>query len=242
MGSPEKVTPITGAEVIRLEKPAPPAIVAELSPIVAQARAFVVSDQASNATALERFRRLRAGEKAIEDHFAAAKKAASDAHKSIVGAVNGLLAPIAEARGIYDRAAQAFEAAEREKARLEEERLRVLAVKQEEERALMDAAQAESEGDTATAEAILTEAAHAPAPTIHVAPAVAKVEGVSTRTTWSAEVTDLHALVKHIAAHPDMLGLLLPNGPALNKMAQAMRQSLSIPGVRAVANTVRASR
>lgn len=242
MGSPEKVAPITGAEVIRLERPAPPAIVAELSPIVAQARAFEVTDAESNAVALERFRALRNGEKAIDAHFADAKKAASDAHKKIVAAVNGLIAPISEARGIYDRKAQAFEAAEREKARIEEERLRAEAKKQEDDRALMDAAQAESDGDTATAEAILTEAAHAPAPTIHVVPQVAKVEGVSTRTTWSAEVTDLHALVKHIAAHPDMLGLLLPNGPALNKMAQAMRQSLSIPGVKPVANTVRASR
>ena len=230
------------AQVINVEVPSPPEVVAQLSPIVAEARAFVVNDQESNAVALERFRQLRAGEKAIETHFAKAKKDASDAHKSIVAAVNGLVAPIAEARGIYDRAAQAFEAAEREKARQEEERLRLEAKKREDDRALMDAAQAEAEGDTASAEAIISEAAHAPAPAIYVAPAVAKVEGVSTRTTWSAEVTDLHALVKHVATHPDDLCLLLPNGPALNKMAQARRQALSIPGVRAMASTVRSSR
>ena len=77
---------------------------------------------------------------------------------------------------------------------------------------------------------------------IHVAPQVATVEGVSSMTRWSAEVTDLIELVKYVAAHPEWLSLLEPAMPNLNRLAVAQRQALSIPGVRAISRTVRATR
>jgi len=80
------------------------------------------------------------------------------------------------------------------------------------------------------------------APVIHVAPQVAQVEGVSSMTRWSAEVTDLMELVKYVAAHPEWLSLLEPAMPNLNRLAVAQRQALSIPGVRAISRTVRATR
>jgi hypothetical protein len=228
------------ASFIQIEKPAPPAIVAELNPLVVQARAFKVVDVETHAAALERIKRLRAGEKGIEDHFARAKKAASDAHKEIVAAVNALIGPVAEARRIYDTNAAIYEAVKRKEAEEEQRRLQEKARKEEEDRQLAAAQEAQDLGDAAEAEAIVSE--QVSAPVITVQPQVARVEGVSNRTAWSAEVHDLHELVKYVAAHPEWISLLKPAMPNLNRLAVAQRQALSVPGVRAVSKTVRATR
>jgi hypothetical protein len=234
------MAPTETASMIQIEKPAPPAIVAELHPVVIAARAFKVIDIETHAAALERIKRLRAGEKGIEDHFARSKKAASDAHKEIVAAVNALIGPIAEARRIYDAGAAAYEQEERRKADEEQRRLQEKARREEEERQLAAAQEAQDRGDTAEAEAIVSE--QVSAPVITVQPQVAKVEGVSNRTTWSAEVHDLHELVKYVATHPEWISLLEPAMPNLNRLAVAQQKNLAIPGVRAVSKTVRATR
>lgn len=234
------MAPTETATMIQIEKPAPPAIVAELSPLVAAARAFRVVDVETHAAALERIKRLRSGEKGIEEHFARAKKSASDAHKEIVAAVSALLGPIAEARRIYDNSAGAYEQEERRKAEEEQHRLQEKARLEEEERQLAAAQEAQDRGDTDGAESIISEPVSAPL--ITVAPQVAKVEGVSNRTTWSAEVTDFERLVVYVAAHPEWLSLLDANLPNLNRLAVAQRQALAIPGVRAISKTVRATR
>lgn len=234
------MAPTETVSMIQIEKPGPPAIVAELHQVVVAARAFKVSDVETNAIALERVKRLRAGERGIEDHFARSKKAASDAHKEIVAAVNALIAPIAEARRIYDNSAAAYEQEERRKAEEEQRRLQEKARKDEEERQLLAAIDAEERGDQAEAKAIMEEPVVTPVVT--VAPQVARVEGVSSRTNWSAEVTDLLALVRYVAAHPEWVYLLEPSIPNLNRLAVAQRNALSIPGVRAVSKTVRSTR
>ena len=65
-------------------------------------------------------------------------------------------------------------------------------------------------------------------PPIQAAP---KVEGVSFRDLWSAEVTDLLALARAVADGVVAPTLLIPNQPALNKMAVALKGELRIPGV-----------
>jgi len=226
--------------MIHIEKPAPPAIVTELSPLVAAAKAFKVTDVDSNAAALERIKKLRAGEKMIEDYFEPARRAADNAKKEILAARDGLIAPIAEARRIYDNSAGAYEQEERRKAEEEQRRLQEKARKDEEERQLLAAIDAEERGDQAEAKAIMEEPVVTPVVT--VAPQVARVEGVSSRTNWSAEVTDLLALVRYVAAHPEWVYLLEPSIPNLNRLAVAQRNALSIPGVRAVSKTVRSTR
>lgn len=227
-------------EMIQIEKPGPPAIVAELAPLVARAKAFEVRDVESHAEALTVIRRFRAGEKGIEDHFARAKKAASDAHKELVRSIAALVGPIADARSILNAKADAYEREERRKAGEEQRRLQAEARKQEEERALMAAIEAEAAGDSQESAAILEQPVSVPVVT--VAPAIAKVEGVSTRVLWSAEVTDLHALIVYVAAHPEWVSLLEPSMPNLNRLAVSQRAALSLPGVRAVDRTSRATR
>jgi hypothetical protein len=226
--------------MITIEKPSPPALVAEMAPIVAAAREFNVVDIETDRIAQERGQILRRAERSGEDHFAKAKKSASDAHKMIVAAVASMVGPWAEARTIYFRKSDEYQAAERVKAEAEQRRLQERARKEEEERQLLAAIDAEEGGNQAEAEAILAE--RPSVPVVTVAPAVAEVKGVSRRTTWSAEVDDLLKLVRYVAQHEEWISLLEPAMPNLNRLAVAQREALSIPGVRAVATQVRSTR
>lgn len=227
-------------EMIQIEKPGPPAIVAELHPVVEQALGFRVVDIDSNAEALNLIKRLRAGEQRIKDYFEPARKAADKAKKEILAARDGMIVPITAARGIYDRKADEYEEQERHKAAEEQQRLQEIANKAEEDRQINDAITAEAEGDTVAAEAIMNEPVEQPIVT--VAPAVAKVEGVSKRVNWSAEVHDLYALIEYVVAHPEWKSLLEANMPNLNRLAVSQHEALNIPGVRAVRKTTRATR
>jgi hypothetical protein len=234
------MAPSALASVIQIERPAPPSIVQELAPLVAEAKAFEVPDVHSHALALERIKVLRSGERKILEYWEPSRKAADAAKREILAARDGLIGPLAEARVIYDRKAAEYEAAERRKAEEEQRRLQEQARKEEEERQLADAQAAQDAGDAVLAEAIIQEPVSVPA--VRVAPAIAQVAGVSTRTLWSAEVTDLLALVKYVAQHPEWVSLLEPAMPNLNRLAVAQRDALKIPGVRAVATTSRSTR
>jgi hypothetical protein len=59
-----------------------------------------------------------------------------------------------------------------------------------------------------------------------------RVEGVSFRDNWRAEVTDKVAFVAAIAARPDLVNLVDPNVAALNHLARAYKGALDIAGVR----------
>ena len=226
--------------MIQIEKPSPPSIVAELSPLVQAARAFEVADVETNAQALVRVRDLRRGEKMIADHFEPTRKHLDAAKKELLAFRDGLIGPIAAARSIYDGKAADYEAAERKKAEDEQRRLQAEARKQEEERALMAAIEADEAGQPEAAAAILAEPVDVPMVT--VAPSVAKVDGVSSSTRWSAEVHDLHALVCYVAKHPEWVSMLEANMPTLNRLAVSQRDAMAIPGVRAVSSTIRATR
>lgn len=215
-----------------IQVPDTTAIAAETSPIVAEAAALVVTDQSSHAVALDVAKRAAKGKAAIEEMLEPAVKAANAAHKTLTGLRNNLTAPLDHARQIASTKALNYEAEQRRKAEEERKRLEAEARRLEEERQIADAIAAEEEGDAETAEAIMAEPTITPV--VHVAPAIARVEGVATKTTWSAQVTDLRALIAYVAAHPEWEHLLLPAMPALNGLARSQRGALAIPGVRSV--------
>ena len=58
-----------------------------------------------------------------------------------------------------------------------------------------------------------------------------KVQGISTRPVYNAEVVDFMELVRAVAAGAAPQEYLLPNMPILTGMARAMKESGRIPGV-----------
>ncbi len=68
---------------------------------------------------------------------------------------------------------------------------------------------------------------------------VPQAKGVSARTTWSAEITDMAAFLAAVASRVDVLaGLVKVNEAALNAWvrSQPNKDALSLPGVRAVSS------
>jgi hypothetical protein len=125
-----------------------------------------------------------------------------------------------QARILRDQQAKLQEEARKEQARLAE-----LAEK--------TAAQCEEKGDTWTAAEIRENVPVVSAPVL--ANTKVKVAGISTRTTWSGEVTDKMALIKAVAEGRAPATLLDVNMPALNQMARALKGEMSYPGTKAVA-------
>jgi hypothetical protein len=232
-----------GSDIV-IVRPDPPSVVADLSPIVSQAQAFQVTDIESDRIAQENGRKCRLGERAIEDHFAGTKRALIDAKKAFDGSVAGLVGPIAQARSIYFAKSDAYQQEKKREAEAESRRLQEVARKQEEERQIMDAIDADESGKPEVAESILAEAPIVP--TVTVAPAVAKVQGVTTRELWSANVHDVRTCLRFMIERDEWIPLLEKCIPVLetglNPLARAQRNAMSIPGVNAVATTSRATR
>lgn len=129
---------------------------------------------------------------------------------------------------------------EQERIRREEEARRQEIARKEQERLQKRAEKAAEKGQTEKAEALLETANAIPTPI--VAPAMQKVSGIATKTTWKAEVVDKMALIKAVAAGQVPLSVLEVNQTVLNKMAVALKEELSYPGVKAVAEQSIAAR
>ena len=120
----------------------------------------------------------------------------------------------------------------------EQERLRreaeaKLQAKAEKERqeALAKAEAARANGKETRAEKYEEKAASIIAP--QLAPSIDK-GGAIIKKLWSAEVYDLRALVTAIAAEKAPLSLIEPNMTAIHAQARAFKDTLNLPGVRAV--------
>lgn len=224
---------------ILIARPDTETLQTEVHDLVAAAEALQIKNVDDHSFALETIKQLRQKEKRITDHFEPARKAADGAKKEILAARDLLVKPLSEARGFLDRKAVAYQQDQQRIAR-EAELKAQEEVRKEEERRLAEADKAIEEGDDEKAEAIL-DAPVVPA-AAPIAPEVATVSGVSTRTTWSAEVVDMTALIQHAAKNPLDARLIEPNMTELNKLAVVHKEKLDIPGVKAVPKTTTVAR
>jgi hypothetical protein len=163
----------------------------------------------------------------------AAKKAVMELFKPVAERFESAEATLRAAMATFSQAEAGKQAEIQERldelARKDRERLETRAAKQRER-----GNEEEAEALEATAEQVT--AAEAAEPT--------KVAGVHTVTTWSAEVTDIQALIQACAdgKTPGGPRLVEPNMPALNALAREFKDKLDIPGVRAVSTTSTAVR
>jgi len=210
------------------------------------ARALTVTDVPTHRQALEGIAAARKGLAAAEELLRPNIKRWSDGHKAALALLAEVTEPLRQAATILSAKAGIFEDIERGRADAERRRLEVEAAKQAEERRLAEAVHAEQMGEPELADEILAEPP-APAPIIRVEPQVAKVEGLSSRRTWVAEIVDMEALFAWIAQDRSRIAYAEPEAlrkshPSLNALARAQRASLSVPGVRAVEQVSRAYR
>lgn len=121
-----------------------------------------------------------------------------------------------EARRLEEEARAAAAAGEADKAQELQQQA------QEQAHAASDAA-SDAQALAQTAEVITMPVTTAPAQ---------KVAGISTSKTVDFEVTDLLALVKHVAAHPELISLLNFDSVKLRNQVRATGLNTNLPGVR----------
>lgn len=208
------------------------------------AREFTIDSAAMYEASADELRSIKKRVKELEDTRMAMTRPLDESKKRIMDLFRKPLEILQEAESVIKTSRLKFERAEAERQRkLQAEAAAAAAAERarlqaEADAAAAAAAEAQAQGDVEMAASMQVQAEVAQAtaevvvaPTISTLPA--KSAGISKRKQWGAEVYDLQELVKFVAERPDLIGLLLPNQKALNDMAKALKDGMSIPGVRA---------
>jgi len=227
---------------IRIVTPDVSVIENAVTALVDHARQYRCVDTASHEAGQHGIAMIARTDRQAVEFLAPAKKATHEAHQAVCQMESRLRMPLGNARRIISHACAQWEREEvrraEEAARREEDQARQ---KAEADRAI-DAAMAVTPelAEEIASEPILV-------PVVEPAPALAMVGGVSRRTTWDAEVTDLCALICYAAERIQAgdrgaSSMLEASRPTLRRLAISQRDQLSIPGVRAVAKDSHAVR
>ena len=178
--------------------------------------------------------------KVLEAHMKPQIDNAHATHKKLTTLRNTLTAPFKTIRADADKKLSAYRQEQERIAREKQAELDKKAREDAEATRLAEAEALEAQGNTEQADAVL-EAPIIPEPVAPVAP-IAKVQGLSGRKTYSAEVTDMVALCKAIGDGSQPHNLVTANSTALNGMARALKSNLNIPGVKVVTKTSTSAR
>lgn len=194
--------------------------------ILEQARYLNITSAADYEAAAEFTKQVKALSKRIKDYWAPLKKAARDAWQSLVDREKELLKPLEQAEAevktkmaAYQRKVQEEERAARELA----EKLK----REEAERLLAEAAKAAEQGNEMESEILLAQAEIMEASQPAVQMQTPKATGVSTRTLYRARIIDESKVPVEVA------GVVIRpvDLAAINKLAQASKGRIQIPGV-----------
>jgi hypothetical protein len=197
--------------------------------VASEAKSIEVRDQSSYELACGALKEIKAVRRQIEADRKQLKEGVLTAGRAIDEKAKKADAPWKSAEEALAPRITGY-LAEQERIRREEQRrLEPEARKQAQEEQLAAAIAAEQSGASeAEVEAIVNEEpVQAPMPV--ATQRVQRVAGVSTTTTYGAECIDVAALCRHVIA-TRQYHLIEPNGPALNKLAQAQRDKFSVPG------------
>ena len=204
-----------------------------------EAEGFEITSQESYNLANAFGRRIKQSMKTIDDYCDPVIEAAHKAHKAACDQKKALYAPFEAAKKIIDSKQIAWYRAEQARAAEERRKAEEEARKKAEEEALARAQELQDMGMNEAAEEAISQ------PVVIEKVTVAepvRAGGESFRETWKAEVVDLMALVKAVAAGTQPLAYLEANMPVLNKAASMFKGSVQIPGVKIVSDTIIARR
>jgi len=207
-----------------------------------RARGACVVDAESYTRASELLKGIKALRQEIADVFNPHVQRAHEAHRALLREKQKAEGPLTEAESIIKRALTVYHDAQEQIRRAEQARLEREVRELAEVEALERAAAMEQEGRDFGDPSLIEEAhqliqdqiAAPPPPVAAVARLTPTIAGIVHRTTWSARVVDLMALVKFVAANPSYIGLLQANTPALNAQARSLKGAMRLPGVQSI--------
>jgi len=203
---------------------------------VAPIQGFLVVSDETMQKAGDTLKEIQARIKAIDEKFkpvmtatVEAKRKATEAKSALDDLIEEIRQPLVDVKTYLVSQSTKYD---REQKAIREENDKIArekAQKDEEERRLLEAEQAEKEGDIETAQAIIEEETFIPPPPTKAAYVVDK--RIVRNPVWKGRVTDIVKLCVHISRNPQDRNLISPNGRAINDRAKSMRCASSIPGV-----------
>jgi len=206
--------------------------------VLIEAQAIVVEDQGSMGKANEFFLKLRAAKKKIEAVFEPHIKRAKDAKKAATATLKGLeeeqeraLIPINEAEKFVNKEISLYVQVQREIREKNERAAREQARKDEENRRLALAVEAENAGQTKLAEAVL-ERPTAPPPAVMLPKAEDSLKGATMISTWKYEVYDFRALVEACLAGTVPMEAIEPNDKTIGSWVRTAKDKFNWAGIR----------
>lgn len=220
-------------------------VATEVTPIVEKANALIVrtSEDSFNAqTLVKELKRRRA---MIHEKFDPPVRLAHAAHLAAKSLYNFFVNPFDEAETIIKRKVISYEDQARRK-REEEARL-AEAKRQEQERLRREelerqARAAEEKGKLEKAEALREKAEAVVSPPVFAPPEPPKAEGTGFKKVWRGKVTDFSVMLTSIQQGKLPPTLLTVNQSVLDSLAKAHKNTLTIPGVEFVEETIMSSR
>lgn len=255
------------APVANLTLPDSAALTGRAQQALAFIQSFQITDADTYALAADELKSIKAKANSLEDQRTSITGPINQALKGINAMFKGPGEVLAQAERILktkmlawqdeqerlaaEERRKAEEAAAAERRRLAEE---AAARQREAEAQAQAAAKAAAEGDEQAAQIAQAEAQRAAAEAqaatttaqMVVAPVVAmpaaKAAGISTAKKIDFEVTSLHELVKHVAAHPELINLLAADTVKLRAYVKGLGLACQLPGVRVFEDKVLSAR
>ncbi len=192
--------------------------------------AFEVTDEPTYEIAADELKSIKAKAAALDDQRKAITRPLDEAKRAVMDLFRAPLATLERAEGILKgkllgyQQVQAHKAAE---ARQEAER----AAQVERDRLAAEAEQLRAEGRAGEAMVKTQVAQMIVATPLQGAPATPKVAGLATTKAIDFEVTDLLALVQHVAQRPELLALLSVDSVKLRAYVRGLGLACNLPGV-----------
>lgn len=196
--------------------------------------AIAITDQVSYDRAVDARIGAKGWIKGAEEFFDGLVKPAYVAYKNLLDTKKKVIGPVENTVAAINLELLKWDKEQEQIRRAEQQRLENEALAEAERQREEDAKHLAATGaDEETVAAVLSEPVQVTAPVV-AARTYEASKAVQYRDHWQAEVTDLHALVKFVAKNKGHIALLQPNPSALNNLAKALKQTLGIPGIKAV--------
>lgn len=204
----------------------------EIMPLMTVSKEIVVTDWNSHRNAGEITKSLTKAIKMVEGYFKPIKTKLDEKKKNILDEEKEWLGPLEAEKKLKIAAMRKWEDEQEVIRRAEQAKAEAEARRIAEEAALSQAVAFEQNGHKEAAEAVI--AAPVVVPAVFVPKVVSRGYGNFTHRHWGAEVTDLMALVKAVAAGQVPIQAIDANMVFLNGQARMMKAVMAYPGVRAV--------
>lgn len=226
MNAPTELIPLQ----VTVQHPTAAALARGADSALALVESFEVVDDATFELGGEELQAIKRKAAALEEQRKAITKPMDDAKKAVMDLFRGPTDLLAKAEGVLKGKLLGYQAEQQRKA-AEQRRILEQAAAAERAKLAAEAQRLEAEGRAgeAVVQRAIAEMVVAQPTTVAAAP---KVAGLATRTTIEFEVVDLLQLVKHVAAHPELIGLLQADSVRVRSYVKGLGLDTNLPGVR----------